>query len=157
MGEVSLDRWARISADGTFDGVSIFSPDQPTQADLQQGETAVLMPIGWDPDPAVSLFLWAGNNQAGATGWLEINMPKVPVPITAMQFKLLFTQSERMAIHTAAATDLTLYDYLDLIGTNGAGIDLDHPVVVAGIQHLVDATIITSDRAAQILAGTVPG
>ena len=79
-----------------------------------------------------------------------------PVLISAMAFKLLFTPTEHLAVMGAASSDPLIRYYLDLINTPGNGIDLSHPVVTTGVQHLIDVELITAERGAQILSGTAP-
>ena len=69
----------------------------------------------------------------------------------------LFTSTEQSAIAAAAVSDPQLMLYcLAAAGAPGGVIWLDDDRVVSGVAYLVTKGVITSDRAAQVLAGTPP-
>lgn len=83
-----------------------------------------------------------------------------PVPVypkvTPVEFKMLFTSAERIAIKEARTTDPVVDDYLDIVeDTRLQVVDLGLQSVQEGIQHLQSIGILTEDRVSQILAGTI--
>lgn len=89
-------------------------------------------------------------------GFFPVADPPV-LPIESdLGFEELFTAAERIDIRTAAASSGALADWLDLLA-KAPGVHLDDPATIAGVNALVGAGLITSARAAQILAGAPPG
>jgi hypothetical protein len=86
-------------------------------------------------------------------GWVWI---PAPVLLSIAAFMLLFTQAERLAIRAARAIDPLVDDFWELMLACTSGISLQHPMVIAGVQHLETAALIASDRAAAVLAGSSP-
>lgn len=85
--------------------------------------------------------------------------PTPPTPIrviTARQFRERFTRAERVAITLAAsqaleAGDAELQVFLDDLSASQVA-ELDHPDLIAGVQALVTAGLISAARAAEILS-----
>ena len=83
-----------------------------------------------------------------------------PVPVhpkvTPVEFKMLFTSAERIAIKEARATDMVVDDYFDIVEDPRLQVvDLALQSVQEGIHHLQSIGILTEDRVSQILAGTI--
>jgi hypothetical protein len=76
--------------------------------------------------------------------------------LTVGRFKLLFTYQERAALRAAAQSSDLIADFLDLLNGFTDGVALDDPVLVASIQALVPAGLLTAARAEQVLAGISP-
>lgn len=83
-----------------------------------------------------------------------------PVPVypkvTPVEFKMLFTSGERIAIKEARTTDPVIDDYFDIVeGPRLQVVDLGLHSVQEGIHYLQSTGILTDDRVSQILAGTI--
>lgn len=92
-----------------------------------------------------------------------------PEPIThvsPVEFKMLFTSTERIAIRQARATTSTqvtaqtikavLDDWFDIVDDPRlSSVDLTLQSTIDGVNFLVTHSIITAERAAQILAGEI--
>lgn len=83
-----------------------------------------------------------------------------PVPVypkvTPVEFKMLFTSSERIAIKEARATNPVIDDYFDIAEDPRLQVvDLGLHSVQEGIHYLQTIGILTEDRVSQILAGTI--
>ena len=83
-----------------------------------------------------------------------------PVPVhpkvTPVEFKMLFTSAERIAIKEARATNPVIDDYFDIAEDPRLQVvDLGLHSVQEGIHYLQTIGILTEDRVSQILAGTI--
>lgn len=83
-----------------------------------------------------------------------------PVPVypkvTPVEFKMLFTSAERIAIKEARTTDPVIDDYFDIVeDPRPQVVDLGLHSVQEGIHYLQTTGILTEDRVSQILAGTI--
>lgn len=114
---------------------------------LEPGQRVVFAPLNMD---AADGLEWSQERN----GWV----PKItPIELLSIAgFMLLFTQAERISLRAARATDPMTDDFWELMLACTSGISVQHPVVMAGVQHLVDASLLTSTRAADILSGTYP-
>ena len=90
--------------------------------------------------------------------------PPVPVPVepvkryrtmlTPLEFKMLFTATERVAIKAAAATDPLIADYLEIADDPRLkDVDLTLHANVDGIGYMVSKGLLTASRGAAILLG----
>ncbi len=85
------------------------------------------------------------------------NPPRPPAPVpqwNALDFKRRFTVAERIAIRAAAASNGSVYDFLDLLDTaaaTGTMIHANDPDVVTGLQAFQDASLIGVGRKDVIL------
>lgn len=91
---------------------------------------------------------------------LEITPPPAAVEtsimLDAIGFLDLFTMQEELAIRQArAAGDLVVESFMDRLD-KAQRIHLDDPRVIAGVDYLVTATLITAERRDEILAGQAP-
>lgn len=80
--------------------------------------------------------------------------PTAPV-VSPRQFRQLFTSEETLAITTAAQSNVQLRMFLDDEAA-AEQVHLDDPEVMAGLNALVSANLLTQDRANAILAGQPP-
>ena len=137
------DRLCLIGADNALiDDHFTGDPDA-----IEAGQRIVIAPLNMDDPDGLE---WSQDRN----GWVQKVAPVVLISIAA--FMLLFTQAERIAIKVARATDPYVDDFWELLLACTGGVFLGHPVVGAGVQHLVDTSLITSARATQILAGEAP-
>lgn len=82
----------------------------------------------------------------------EPTYPKV----TPVEFKMLFTSAERIAIKVARETDPVIDDYFDIVEDPRLQVvDLGLHSVQEGVHYLKTTGILTEDRVSQILAGTI--
>ena len=96
------------------------------------------------------VWLAAGNTPTPYTP-----PPPPPVVLTYLQFRALFTSAENSAIMAAAVQTPALLDWL-LQAAGAQQIALADPIVKTGLDLLVSAGLITSDRETAILANQVP-
>lgn len=71
--------------------------------------------------------------------------------VTKLEYLRRFTQAERVAIRTAAATNPVLADYLAMLEL-AQDVNLDDPDTVAAVQMLEVVGLIGAGRTAEILA-----
>jgi len=76
-----------------------------------------------------------------------------PGPLTRLQFKLLLTPEERIAIRASA--DPVVVDFLDLL-QDAQEVRLDDPNTVAGTRYMEGAGLLAAGRADAILSGRAP-
>jgi hypothetical protein len=76
-----------------------------------------------------------------------------PAIFTPLQFVYLFTQPEQLAI--AASTDPQVKLFLTM-GAAAKEIDLSSELTINGVNYLASQGLITSERAAAILASSAP-
>jgi hypothetical protein len=90
-----------------------------------------------------------------------LNPPPPPPTLTYLQFIALFTSAEQTAIFASNDTQTKMFI---IMAAGSGGLQLTNSEVVSGVNYLATATtatppgpgLITSTRAAQILAGTAP-
>ena len=104
------------------------------------GGITVTFPTGTDQAVALSAF-----NAMSPTS-IKINW-------TFVEFTNLFTSDEQAAIVTSDDPKIRLFV---LLAANATAIQLDNSQIVSGVQYLVSAGLLTSDRATAILAGQAP-
>jgi hypothetical protein len=98
----------------------------------------------------VNGWTWfADENTARAT--LLLPQISAPTQLTFQQFLGLFTPTEQVAIINSADPNVKL---LILQATANNGVTLSDAVVVAGVDYLASAGLLTSARAAMVLANT---
>ena len=86
--------------------------------------------------------------------------PTTPAPVypkvSPVEFKMLFTSMERVAIRTARATDPTADDFFDLVEDPRLSyVDLTLPSVQGALHYLAATQLITDARIPEILSGNV--
>lgn len=77
--------------------------------------------------------------------------PRAPRHLAPLAFRRLFTDGERLAIHTAAQANATVAVWV-MDGAAAQVIDLDDPATALALQALVDAGLLTAARRDEILA-----
>ena len=87
---------------------------------------------------------------AAAPPPLEPELPRRRT-CTPLAFLERFTQVERIAIRRAARANDALEDWLDMLRA-AQEVDLDDPRTQAGVRAMVEARLITPERAAEVLA-----
>ena len=92
---------------------------------------------------------------------LEVATPEpteLPVAfnkVSPIEFKLLFTSAERVAIKVARATDAVIDDFYDIVeDPRLTHVDLGLQSTKDAIAYMVSKTLLTQDRADTILSGT---
>lgn len=104
---------------------------------------------------------WVGGKYILASGqWIDANQVNPPrsafTRVSPVQFKLLFTPQERVAIKQARATDLIIDDFYDIVeDPRLAFVDLDLQSTKDAVQYLASKNLIDSARVAQILTGVM--
>lgn len=74
-----------------------------------------------------------------------------PRRISRIGFLQRIPTEKRIAIRTAAKTDVLIEDFLDLLGATDI-IELDHEATVAGLAYLVSENLLTADDVEAIRA-----
>jgi hypothetical protein len=83
---------------------------------------------------------------------VEPDPPQEKTFMPKIDFLRLFTQSERIAIRTAAKTNAQIEDYQDMLNA-ATVVSLQDEDMISGIPLLEAAGLIGPGRAAQVLAG----
>jgi hypothetical protein len=86
----------------------------------------------------------------GMTYVLEEEPPE-PKIISKLAFRERFTTQEKVAIYTAAETNILIKVWLDDLNS-AEYVTLDHPPLVEGVNYLEQEGIIAEGRAGEILA-----
>jgi len=86
--------------------------------------------------------------------------PVQPAPVypkvSPVEFKMLFTSMERVAIRTARSTDPTVDDFFDLVEDPRLSyVNLALPSVQGALHYLAATQLITDARIPEILSGNV--
>lgn len=84
--------------------------------------------------------------------------PDVPAAITVspMEFKLLFTATERVAIKAARATDAVIDDFFDIVDDPRLTlVNLSLQSTKDAIAYLAAQSLVTEERATEILTGVL--
>jgi hypothetical protein len=102
----------------------------------------------------------AQNGDGWVGGQLVKFVPQEPEPapprVSPVEFKLLFTVEERMAIKAARATDPVIDDFYDIVeDPRLTFVDLSLQSTQQALAYLVDQGLVTEERKAQILTGQV--
>jgi hypothetical protein len=85
----------------------------------------------------------------------EVKLPDEAPRLSPIQFKLLFTPAERVAMDAAKGTDPVLKDFFSIVDDPRLTyVDLGLDSTKQAIQYLVDKQFINAVRAGQILSGT---
>ena len=88
----------------------------------------------------------------------EVSNEAGPLPtnpkVSPVEFKLLFTSSERIAIATARATDPVVNDFFGIIDDPKlTTVDLGLASTQSGLTYLVNLGLLTAERREEILTG----
>lgn len=71
--------------------------------------------------------------------------------IKAYWLKLRFTDAERQALRSAAASSQEIADFLDLLNSKDDGVHLKRPEFRSRLDALVGASLLAPERPAQII------
>ena len=74
--------------------------------------------------------------------------------LTRLAFRNRFTPAEKVALYTAAASNVQIKIYLDDLAA-ATFIDVERPETIAGVQALETAGVIGAGRAAEILGAPI--
>lgn len=86
--------------------------------------------------------------------WVEPS--PAPPQVTPVQFKLLFTPAERVAVKAARATDAMIDDFYEIVeDPRLTMVDFGLQSTVDGVGYLVSKGLITEARKAEILSGVL--
>lgn len=123
----------------------------------------------YHPDIAKLYNAEVPDNAVNGDGWVNNKLVKpevvVPIPqvvevvppkVSPIEFKLLFTPQERVAIKAARTTDAVIDDFLDIVeDTRLSHVDLALKSTQDCLSYLVSKSIITMARKAEILLGQI--
>lgn len=83
-------------------------------------------------------------------------IPATPPQVTPVQFKLLFTPAERVAIKAARSTDAMIDDFYEIVeDPRLTMVDFGLQSTVDGVGYLVSKGLITEERKAEIISGVL--
>jgi hypothetical protein len=134
--------------------------------DICQGNPVEL----YHPDVAAFYVTDVPDDAANGDGWVsgQLVKPVPPVPVeppapvivppkvSPVEFKLLFTPQERVAIKAARATDPILDDFYDIVeDPRLTHVDLGLASTQAALDYLTAMGLIAAGRKDVILAGQV--
>ena len=124
----------------------------------------------YHPDIAAFYDTEVPDNAVNGDGWVNgqlvkpeppapvIPEPVAPVPpkVSPVEFMLLFTSSERVAIKARRATDPIIDDWLDIVqDPRLTHVDLALQSTQDALAYLVSLNILTDERRDEILSGEV--
>lgn len=144
-------KYARIVDDKAVD-VRTESPEGCFVADIASQFVAV-------PDSVQNGWTFIDKEwSAPESAKIEIipEAPKKAPILSPIQFKLCFTATERIEIKKAKATDEVIADYYDILDDlRLKEVDLNLQSNKDGIAYLVSKSLLTVERAAEILQGVI--
>ena len=79
----------------------------------------------------------------------------VPLIISKLDFRYLFTIPEKVHLYSLASTDPVIQIYLDELALAG-DIDLSKKQLIDGVYYLMSKGVLTSERVQQILNNEAP-
>ena len=122
----------------------------------------------YHPEIAKFYDTLVSDDAANGDGWVNGALVKpVPAPaptpaeptppqVSPVQFKLLFTPQERVAIKAAQATDPVIEDFMDIVNdARLTHVDLSLQSTQQGLDYLTAQGILAEGRKAEILRGEV--
>ncbi len=120
----------------------------------------------YHPDIAKLYYADVPDNAENGDSWDGVTLTKpvvvvpvvvvVPPKVSPIQFKLLFTSQERVAIKAARVTDAILDDFYDIMDDPRlTEVDLNLQSVQDALDYLTALTLIGVGRKAEILLGVV--
>lgn len=134
--------------------------------DIAPGNPAEL----YHPDVAAHYSTEVPDNAENGDGWVNgaLVKPEPPAPapveppapvypkVSPVEFKLLFTSAERVAIKAARATDVVIDDFFDIVDDPRlTHVDLGLQSTQDALSYLVSLNLLTAERRAAILSGKV--
>ena len=82
--------------------------------------------------------------------------PSEATKVSPVEFKLLFTSAERVAIKAARATDQVIDDFYDIVeDPRLTFVDLGLPSTQDALAYMVAQGLLTDERRSEILSGNV--
>jgi hypothetical protein len=125
----------------------------------------------YHPDVAVHYDTQVPDDAANGDGWVngELIKPEPPAPlppveppapvppkVSPVEFMLLFTSPERVALKAARSTDPVIDDWMDIIqDPRLTHVDLALQSTQDALSYAVSVNILTAERREQILTGQV--
>ena len=125
----------------------------------------------YHPDVAVFYDTQVPDDAANGDGWVngELIKPEPPAPlppveppapvppkVSPVEFMLLFTSPERVALKAARSTDPVIDDWMDIVqDPRLTHVDLALQSTQDALSYLVSVNILTTERRDQILTGQV--
>jgi hypothetical protein len=122
----------------------------------------------YHPDVAAFYTTQVPDDAANGDGWMDgqIVKPEPPSPaepfaptppkVSPVEFKLLFTSAERLAIKAARATDPVVDDFFDIVDDPRlTEVDLALQSTQNGLAYLVNQSLLSEERKAIILTGVI--
>lgn len=123
----------------------------------------------YHPDIAKRYDTDVPDDAANGDGWVDGELVKpeivIPEPITPepnypkvspVEFKLLFTSQERVAIREARASDAVIDDFYDIVEDSRlTHVDLGLKSTQDALDYMVSKGLISDERKAEILTGKV--
>lgn len=94
------------------------------------------------------------NSVYGTDGTFRAE-PSAPIGMSLLSFMQLFTQEERIAMRSLAATDPAVNDWLAMLHLD-PNVSMLSPSTAKGLQDLVAAGVISASRLDSIMAGQRP-
>ena len=134
-----------IAVDVSSDPENQFHPDlagqfEPVPESVQQG---------WIRN---ELGEWGAPSQHAES----VQAATETVKVSPVEFKLLFTSQERVAIKAARATDPVIDDFYDIVeDPRLTFVDLGLQSTQDALSYMVAQGLLTAERATEILAGVV--
>lgn len=122
---------------------------QPSKVDSSVVDKGVEVDNIPENDVSNSFFhgeLWVHNNTHEL--WYE----KTAIEGSVVEFKRLFTKTERKDMRSAAKNDTDIEDFLDLLNS-ATSVKLDDPDIIDGLDHMVAQGLLDSGRKDEVLNG----
>ena len=127
--------------------------DSPlSEAELLHQTTGALVTVEFSSGGTSTMVATYG---AQAVADPVVQQAAIPIPSGALSyadFLRLFTLAERVAIRTAALTNMIVADYMDLAMAQGY-VKMTSEEAQQGIAYLAHLSLITPERAAEISGG----
>ena len=106
-----------------------------------------------------------GDNSPVDVGWSYAEVDGVPMfteptpeapKVSPVQFKLLFTPPERVAMSEAKATDAIMQDFFNVVDDPRLTyVDLSLQSTKDAINYLISKNLLTQERGAEVLSGVL--
>jgi hypothetical protein len=146
--------YIKVAANGTpLDHVSRETPFEGYEtAESAGGTQPYYVEATLDKPPLGTGEKWEGPTYSLDPPTISYSIVAIPNPtvIPALDFFERFQKTERKAIRQAAKTNDDLEDWIDLLRVAGS-VDLTSPRVIAGVEALVTAGLISEARKTTIL------
>jgi hypothetical protein len=154
-----MTKWARIiESDGIKTIAEVVTKDPATLFTAQIA--ALFVPVSEDAEYRAT---WSDTDGK----WIPVPLPdpepvEPPAPepvypkVSPVEFKLLFTSAERVAIKAVRATDVVIADFFDIVeDPRLTMVDLSLKSTQDALSYLVMQNLLTEERRAEILVGQI--